>query len=148
MSRISVRRCQPPPSASRRCWPSTQRLAAAFAATVDLEELADGDAVQDHLVALTGSRSVPKVYIGGELVGGTAISPTARPLPALPGFTFSLFISFDSLVFFHKMLSSTKNKLAGWVCVAGCDDTMALFSKQPGPLDFFIQCLCHLTGTE
>jgi glutaredoxin len=26
--------------------------------------------VQDHLVQLTGSRSVPKVYIGGELVGG------------------------------------------------------------------------------
>ena len=38
---------------------------------VDLEELTNGDAVQDYLVELTGSRSVPKVYIGGELVGGT-----------------------------------------------------------------------------
>ena len=39
--------------------------------------MVDGDAVQDHLIELTGSRSVPKVYIGGELVGGvlTAIHP-------------------------------------------------------------------------
>ena len=39
-------------------------------ATVDLEELENGDAIQDHIKELTGSRSVPKVYIGGELVGG------------------------------------------------------------------------------
>ncbi len=38
---------------------------------VDLDEVAEGDAVQDYLVDLTGSRSVPKVYIGGKLVGGT-----------------------------------------------------------------------------
>jgi glutaredoxin len=37
---------------------------------VDLDEVADGDTVQDYLVDLTGSRSVPKVFIGGELVGG------------------------------------------------------------------------------
>ena len=39
---------------------------------VDLEKAPGGfgDEVQDYLVELTGSRSVPKVYIGGELVGG------------------------------------------------------------------------------
>ena len=39
-------------------------------AAVDLEGLSNGDAVQDHLISLTGSRSVPKVYIGGDLIGG------------------------------------------------------------------------------
>ena len=64
-------------------------------AAVDLEGLADGDAVQDHLVELTGSRSVPKVYIGGELVGGCddtmalyseSINHTRGATPTTPGF--------------------------------------------------------------
>ncbi len=32
--------------------------------------LGDGSAIQDYLLALTGDRTVPRVFIGGKCVGG------------------------------------------------------------------------------
>jgi glutaredoxin 3 len=40
------------------------------AKVVDLDTLADGDAIQDALMEVSGMRTVPQVFIGGELVGG------------------------------------------------------------------------------
>lgn len=40
------------------------------AKVVDLDTLADGDAIQDALMDVSGMRTVPQVFIGGELVGG------------------------------------------------------------------------------
>jgi len=40
------------------------------ATVVELDSLADGADVQDALSSVTGSRTVPQVFIGGELVGG------------------------------------------------------------------------------
>lgn len=37
---------------------------------MDLESRPDGDAIQDYIAEIEGSRSVPKVYISGEFVGG------------------------------------------------------------------------------
>ena len=37
---------------------------------VELDELADGDDIQDALVEISGMRTVPQVFIGGKLVGG------------------------------------------------------------------------------
>eukprot|EP00928_Gymnodinium_smaydae_P029621 TRINITY_DN2225_c0_g1_i4.p1 TRINITY_DN2225_c0_g1~~TRINITY_DN2225_c0_g1_i4.p1 ORF type:complete len:223 (-),score=40.07 TRINITY_DN2225_c0_g1_i4:20-625(-) len=38
--------------------------------TVELDEREDGDAIQDALLAKTGGRSVPRVFIGGKFIGG------------------------------------------------------------------------------
>lgn len=40
------------------------------AKVVELDDLADGDAVQSTLSGITGMRTVPQVFIGGKLVGG------------------------------------------------------------------------------
>ena len=40
------------------------------AKVIELDDLADGDAVQSTLSGITGMRTVPQVFIGGELVGG------------------------------------------------------------------------------
>ena len=37
---------------------------------VELNDLADGDAIQAGLQAMTGQRTVPQVFIGGKHVGG------------------------------------------------------------------------------
>ncbi|KAI3438846.1 hypothetical protein D9Q98_001263 [Chlorella vulgaris] len=37
---------------------------------IELENRSDGDSVQDYLKELTGGRSVPRVFIGGEFIGG------------------------------------------------------------------------------
>jgi glutaredoxin 3 len=37
---------------------------------LELDERDDGDAVQDYLQKLTGGRSVPRVFIGGQFIGG------------------------------------------------------------------------------
>ena len=37
---------------------------------VELDQRADGDAIQDVLGAMTGARSVPRVFIGGQCIGG------------------------------------------------------------------------------
>lgn len=40
------------------------------AKVVELDELADGGAVQDALGTVTGRRTVPQVFVGGQHVGG------------------------------------------------------------------------------
>jgi len=40
------------------------------AKVIDLDTLADGDDIQDALVGISGMRTVPQVFIGGDLVGG------------------------------------------------------------------------------
>ncbi len=35
-----------------------------------LDQRADGDAIQQVLAGITGSSSVPKVFIGGQFIGG------------------------------------------------------------------------------
>mmetsp|Transcript_35133 Transcript_35133/g.103985 ORF Transcript_35133/g.103985 Transcript_35133/m.103985 type:complete len:105 (-) Transcript_35133:71-385(-) len=37
---------------------------------IELDERPDGDQIQDALLALTGGRSVPRVFIGGKFIGG------------------------------------------------------------------------------
>lgn len=37
---------------------------------VELDQRGDGDAVQDALLELTGARSVPRVFVGGNFIGG------------------------------------------------------------------------------
>ena len=46
---------------------------------MDLEAREDGDEIQDYLVELTGDRCVPKVFIGGSLIGGNHPSPGRPP---------------------------------------------------------------------
>ncbi|KAK9845526.1 hypothetical protein WJX81_008659 [Elliptochloris bilobata] len=36
----------------------------------ELDEVPDGDSIQDALLELTGGRSVPRVFIGGKFFGG------------------------------------------------------------------------------
>lgn len=42
----------------------------AFYRVVELDEHPEGELVQDALQRLTGGRSVPRVFIGGQFVGG------------------------------------------------------------------------------
>eukprot|EP00199_Chlamydomonas_sp_CCMP681_P005287 CAMPEP_0119108810 /NCGR_PEP_ID=MMETSP1180-20130426/15670_1 /TAXON_ID=3052 ORGANISM="Chlamydomonas cf sp, Strain CCMP681" /NCGR_SAMPLE_ID=MMETSP1180 /ASSEMBLY_ACC=CAM_ASM_000741 /LENGTH=128 /DNA_ID=CAMNT_0007094467 /DNA_START=43 /DNA_END=429 /DNA_ORIENTATION=- len=37
---------------------------------LELDQIGDGDAIQSSLQALTGMRTVPQVFVGGQLVGG------------------------------------------------------------------------------
>lgn len=37
---------------------------------MQLDERQDGDAIQDYLNQLTGGRSVPRVFVGGNFIGG------------------------------------------------------------------------------
>jgi glutaredoxin 3 len=37
---------------------------------MELDQRADGDAIQQVLAGITGSSSVPKVFIGGQFIGG------------------------------------------------------------------------------
>lgn len=37
---------------------------------LQLEQRDDGDEIQDALASLTGGRTVPRVFIGGEFLGG------------------------------------------------------------------------------
>ena len=40
------------------------------AKVVELDEVIEGDEVQDTLLSITGVRTVPQVFVGGEFVGG------------------------------------------------------------------------------
>eukprot|EP01094_Clydonella_sp_ATCC50884_P010920 TRINITY_DN20738_c0_g1_i1.p2 TRINITY_DN20738_c0_g1~~TRINITY_DN20738_c0_g1_i1.p2 ORF type:complete len:123 (+),score=30.41 TRINITY_DN20738_c0_g1_i1:143-511(+) len=51
----------------------TKALLASLSANFDaieLDQRDDGDAIQDALLELTGGRSVPRVFIGEEFIGG------------------------------------------------------------------------------
>ena len=37
---------------------------------MELDERKDGDQIQDYLLELTGARTVPRVFVNGEFVGG------------------------------------------------------------------------------
>jgi glutaredoxin 3 len=37
---------------------------------VELDELSDGDAIQQELARMTGQRSVPNVFVQGQHIGG------------------------------------------------------------------------------
>lgn len=37
---------------------------------VDLDEIHEGEEVQDNLMQITGSRTVPQVFINGQYIGG------------------------------------------------------------------------------
>ncbi|KAG1665210.1 hypothetical protein FOA52_002612 [Chlamydomonas sp. UWO 241] len=37
---------------------------------IELDKRNDGDEIQDELLKVTGGRSVPRVFIGGEFIGG------------------------------------------------------------------------------
>jgi len=39
-------------------------------AVMELDSREDGSDIQDALLAITGGRTVPRVFIGGEFVGG------------------------------------------------------------------------------
>jgi glutaredoxin len=55
---------------------------------IELDQRPDGDAVQDALAGLTGGRSVPRVFIGGEFLGGNddtqAMPAAGEPVIACP----------------------------------------------------------------
>ena len=53
-TRACPRACRTPPPAS----------------TVQLDERSDTDAIQDALQEVTGARSVPRVFVGGQFIGG------------------------------------------------------------------------------
>ena len=39
-------------------------------AVLELDEVPDSNAIQDYLLSITGGRSVPRVFIDGEFIGG------------------------------------------------------------------------------
>uniref|UniRef100_K3WRU6 Glutaredoxin domain-containing protein n=1 Tax=Globisporangium ultimum (strain ATCC 200006 / CBS 805.95 / DAOM BR144) TaxID=431595 RepID=K3WRU6_GLOUD len=39
---------------------------------IELDQVDDGDAIQDALTEITGQRTVPNVFIGGKSVGGNS----------------------------------------------------------------------------
>ena len=39
-------------------------------AVLQLDQNDDGDSIQDYLLQLTGGRSVPRVFVAGEFIGG------------------------------------------------------------------------------
>ena len=43
---------------------------ACLAMSMQLDERQDGEAIQDYLNQLTGGRSVPRVFVGGNFIGG------------------------------------------------------------------------------
>ena len=49
---------------------------------MELDQVDNGQAIQDELLALTGGRSVPRVFICGTFIGGgddTEVSATRAP---------------------------------------------------------------------
>ena len=66
---------------------------AAGVTVVELDDLADGDRVQDALQSITGIRTVPQVFIGGKIIGGCDDTLAQEASGALAGMIDEAFLS-------------------------------------------------------